>query len=101
MARPSATAIFARLLTSIWSAGPFLRARLRRHRVAPTFLVVSHHHLSRERTVPRATNGPVALIHPLVNNPTLVRAKNVLKDAVGGATTRFADARPGRSAPGG
>jgi glycosyltransferase involved in cell wall biosynthesis len=42
---------YATLLTGHWSAGFQLRRRLKKHDEPPIFLVVSHHHLSREHTV--------------------------------------------------
>jgi len=50
---PSVLSIYWQLTTSLWTVGPFLRAKLRRHKGIPTYLVVSHHHLSRQQTVPR------------------------------------------------
>jgi glycosyltransferase involved in cell wall biosynthesis len=44
-------ALYARLLQGHWSAGFQLRRRFKRHRDPPIFLVVSHHHLSREHTM--------------------------------------------------
>jgi glycosyltransferase involved in cell wall biosynthesis len=44
-------ALYARLLQGHWSAGFQLRRRFKRHREPPIFLVVSHHHLSREHTM--------------------------------------------------
>ena len=42
---------YATLLTGHWSAGFQLRRRLKQHGEPPIFLVVSHHHLSREHTM--------------------------------------------------
>lgn len=45
--------VYSHLLSSLWLFGPWLRARLRRYPGSPTFLVVSHHHVSRDRTIDR------------------------------------------------
>ncbi len=42
---------YATLLSGHWSAGFQLRRQLRQHREPPIFLVVSHHHLSRDYTM--------------------------------------------------
>jgi len=42
---------YATLLTGHWRAGFQLRRRLKKHDEPPIFLVVSHHHLSREHTM--------------------------------------------------
>ena len=44
-------ALYATLLLGHWSVGFQLRRRFRQHREPPIFLVVSHHHLSREHTM--------------------------------------------------
>jgi glycosyltransferase involved in cell wall biosynthesis len=43
--------LYTILLWSRWSLGLELRRRLKRHRVPPIFLVVSHHHLSLDRAL--------------------------------------------------
>ena len=42
---------YATLLTGHWRAGFQLRRRLKKHDEPPVFLVVSHHHLSRQHTM--------------------------------------------------
>ena len=42
---------YATLLSGHWSAGFQVRRRLKKHDEPPIFLVVSHHHLSREHTM--------------------------------------------------
>jgi glycosyltransferase involved in cell wall biosynthesis len=44
-------ALYATLLSGHWSVGFQLRWRFKRHHESPIFLVVSHHHLSREHTM--------------------------------------------------
>ena len=50
---PAPWAIYLRLMLSAWSGSFWLRRKLRRHGGTPVFLVVSHHHLSRDEVVPR------------------------------------------------
>jgi glycosyltransferase involved in cell wall biosynthesis len=44
---------YATLLMGQWRIGVQLRSRLKRHREPPVFLVVSHHHLSRDPAIRR------------------------------------------------
>jgi glycosyltransferase involved in cell wall biosynthesis len=63
--------IYSHLFRHPWSFGPWLRAKLRNSSSsAPVFLVVSHHHVSRERTIDRirCTLGvkTVCFLHDLI-----------------------------------
>jgi len=61
--------IYGHLLTGGWLAGPWLRRELRAGEGAPIFLVVSHHHLTREYTVARIRRlglRTACLIHDLL-----------------------------------
>jgi glycosyltransferase involved in cell wall biosynthesis len=62
--------LYASLLTGRWRLGLELRRQLRRHPAPPVFVVVSHHHLSREHTL-RAIRRAfgvrcVCLLHDLI-----------------------------------
>jgi glycosyltransferase involved in cell wall biosynthesis len=63
-------ALYARLLQGHWSVGFQLRRQFKRHREPPIFLVVSHHHLSREhrmRSIRRAFGARfVCFLHDLI-----------------------------------
>ncbi len=67
---PGLLGLYATLLQGHWSLGFQLRWRLRRHGQAPIFLVVSHHHLSREhrlRRIRRAFGARcVCFLHDLI-----------------------------------
>jgi glycosyltransferase involved in cell wall biosynthesis len=70
---PNLLAIFGlylRLLRNVWICGPWLRHKLRRHPGDPIFLVVSHHHVSRDHTIDRirCTLGvkTVCFLHDLI-----------------------------------
>jgi glycosyltransferase involved in cell wall biosynthesis len=62
--------LYARLLRNLWISGPWLRRKLRGYPGSPFFLVVSHHHVSRNYTIDRlrcALNvKPVCFIHDLL-----------------------------------
>jgi glycosyltransferase involved in cell wall biosynthesis len=62
--------LYFHLLRNVWIAGPWLRHRLRRHPGEPVFLVVSHHHVSRDHTIDRirCTLGArtVCFLHDLI-----------------------------------
>jgi glycosyltransferase involved in cell wall biosynthesis len=45
--------LYSHLLRNVWICGPWLRYKLRRHPGDPVFLVVSHHHVSRDHTIDR------------------------------------------------
>jgi len=45
--------LYCHLLRNVWIFGPWLRHKLRRFPGEPVFLVVSHHHVSRKRTIDR------------------------------------------------
>jgi glycosyltransferase involved in cell wall biosynthesis len=67
---PAPWAIYLRLVTSAWSGSFWLRHKLRGHGGVPVFLVVSHHHLSRDATVPRIRRAfgarCVCFLHDLI-----------------------------------
>lgn len=62
--------VYSHLCTHLWVFGPWLRAKLRHYPGAPVFMVVSHHHVSRDRTVDRirCTLGvkTVCFLHDLI-----------------------------------
>jgi glycosyltransferase involved in cell wall biosynthesis len=62
--------VYSHLLSHLWVFGPWLRAKLRHSPAAPIFMVVSHHHVSRERTIDRirCTLGvkTVCFLHDLI-----------------------------------
>lgn len=45
--------VYSHLFSHLWVFGPWLRAKLRHYPGAPIFMVVSHHHVSRKRTIDR------------------------------------------------
>jgi glycosyltransferase involved in cell wall biosynthesis len=63
-------AIYSGLFRELWAFGPWLRHKLRGYPGTPAFLVVSHHHLSRQRTIDRirCTLGAktVCFLHDLI-----------------------------------
>jgi len=67
---PAPWAIYLRLAASAWSGGFWLRRKLRRHGGTPVFLVVSHHHLSRDEAMPRIRRAfgarGVCFLHDLI-----------------------------------
>jgi glycosyltransferase involved in cell wall biosynthesis len=62
--------LYWHLLASAWWIGPWLRRELSKHPGAPVFLVVSHHHLTRDHTLGRIRRSlalkTVCLIHDLI-----------------------------------
>jgi len=66
----SVLGLYATLLRGHWMAGFQLRRRLKQHREPPIFLVVSHHHLSRDyrmRRIRRAFGARcVCFLHDLI-----------------------------------
>jgi glycosyltransferase involved in cell wall biosynthesis len=61
---------YARLFTSVWIVGPWLRRRLKVHGGAPVFVVVSHHHVGHAFTIRRIRRvfkaRTVCFIHDLI-----------------------------------
>jgi glycosyltransferase involved in cell wall biosynthesis len=61
---------YLHLVTSVWYVGPWLRSRLRANPGPGIFLVVSHHHLSRDYTLKRIRRRlgvkMVCLVHDLI-----------------------------------
>lgn len=99
MRAPGLLALYATLLHGHWSLGFQLRWRLRRHRQAPIFLVVSHHHLSRDhrmRSIRRAFAAPcVCFLHDLIpiDYPEYVQPRKELRHRrVVGTIARLFDA---------
>jgi glycosyltransferase involved in cell wall biosynthesis len=61
---------YLRLSTAAWTGGHGLRRKIRLHELPPIFLVVSHHHVSRDYTITRIRRAfgamTVCLIHDLL-----------------------------------
>jgi glycosyltransferase involved in cell wall biosynthesis len=92
-------ALYARLIRGHWRAGFQLRRRLRQHRGTAVFLVVSHHHLSRDRMMRgvRRVFGTrcVCFLHDLIpiDYPEYVqRGKAQAHRRITETITRFFDA---------
>jgi glycosyltransferase involved in cell wall biosynthesis len=62
--------LYLHLLSNLWLCGPWLRSKLRSYPGSPIFLVVSHHHVSRDHTIDRirCTLGvkTVCFLHDLI-----------------------------------
>jgi glycosyltransferase involved in cell wall biosynthesis len=62
--------LYCHSLSNVWFFGPFLRRKLRPYPGSPIFLVVSHHHVSRDHTIERirCTLGvkTVCFLHDLI-----------------------------------